>query len=294
MKNRREIFAGEEANVPIAGIPFLDTTYIEVSPEDLVIVATSLLAVSGGSEKKAIEKAYTLITEAHLFSRNVVLWNENVRRHHADEMIAVAMAEVGNLHRTNLLVSVLKKIECPTTNSTDAERLFNRWVKEELRHEDFMSFGPFETTDSKLSATFNSLWQMLPLRKSPSTKAPRVLRKGEHETAPWWTTDDVWWPDPSKQLMETRNDQIYQRDPSNPQSRTIWFRCPENAASLLSRFVRWIKNGHAGNTKFDGGTAISPKTSRRQPKNKESHKFVSRGTKGAERNQSGKFKKQNS
>ena len=50
--------------------------FFEVEPEQLIDVAKHMTQ-NGDSAEKIIEKAYALICEAHLTSRNIKHWNEN-------------------------------------------------------------------------------------------------------------------------------------------------------------------------------------------------------------------------
>jgi len=111
----------------------------EASPTELLDIAKHL-DHEGEATGKTIERAYSLICEAHVFSRNLKHWNEKSKRDHVSQSIHdLAEAHTikespdkGKVPRVPLLQAFLGEKKLPS-NKTDAGKIFNRWVKETLR-----------------------------------------------------------------------------------------------------------------------------------------------------------------
>lgn len=82
------IFVGEEASGPKTSPRHIvhSGQYFEVEPEQLIEVAKHLAAEKEPAQK-TIERAYALICEAHLTSRNIQHWNEKTRRNHVKKSV---------------------------------------------------------------------------------------------------------------------------------------------------------------------------------------------------------------
>lgn len=251
------IFSGEEASGPI-----IDTSrhtihsgqFFEVEPEQLIDVAKHM-AQDGETAQKTIEKAYTLICEAHLVSRNIRHWNEKTRRGHVSERIhnVVIQHEInegkdkGKVPRLAVLMSFL---ESRGQSSTGARKLFSSWIKETIRKRSYSENIPWnpvrEDFDEALNKKLldkgwirwfyigNSGHLMLPEQTvKPRTKPRRKVKKGEHVTRPWWGTKTVWWPAATQEEIKNFKGE-YLIDNSKH------FRSEYSAKQALMKFDRWL------------------------------------------------------
>lgn len=135
------IFTGEEASCPQVDLnrhSIHKGQCFEVNPEQL-----KHLAKDGESTKKTIERAYGLICEAHLTTRNIKHWNYKVRRGHVSERLHNIVEEHAITTKTNKgkeprldVVKALLESRGVSSNDTQAGKLFNTWVRESLRKED--------------------------------------------------------------------------------------------------------------------------------------------------------------
>ena len=145
------VFAGEEAS----GIHTSDRhivhsgQFFEVEPEQLIEVAKHL-AAKGEAVQETVERAYALICEAHLASRNIRHWNEQSRRQwvskRIDELVEEKMIQTGDhkgkVPRLDLLLAFLSA-KSGSSNKTDSGKLFNLWIREHLREEAFDELIPW-------------------------------------------------------------------------------------------------------------------------------------------------------
>lgn len=254
------IFAGEEITTP-GGLATAHSGLIgnlfEVSPTDLLEVAKHLDR-EGERPKKTIERAYSLICEAHVFSRNLKHWNDKSKRDHVSQVIHDLVEEhvvsdgknQGKVPRIPLLQAFLKKVK-GTSNSTEAGKIFNRWVKETLRRKSFENNIPWnpkrEDFDRKLNSTLSEngwiRWNnfgrgnhlILPQQtKKPDHKSRTKPRKEDHETRPWWNTKTTWWPNPTTEEQKNFKSRFLCDKQSN-------FRNAYAAKQCLKYFDQWLK-----------------------------------------------------
>jgi hypothetical protein len=238
----------------------------EVSADKLVSVAQHL---SNDHEKsgQTISRAYKLICEAEVFSRNLTHWNDKAQRHHIAKSIHEIVSEneitsgkdLGKVPRLKLLSAFLKATERPS-NPTDAGKIFNRWIHESLRLKDYSREIPWnpscENYDEQLShKLYEKGWirwisihdnghLVIPeASKEPHTRPRRKLREGEHITRPWWGTKTTWWPSPTKEQTKAfRQEFLCDRDKH--------FRSSYAAGRCLEKFARWLQIEEAIVDKF--------------------------------------------
>lgn len=275
-----EAFTDETAAPPLKGHHYLDTTWPEVSPQELLAIAAPL-AANGSPAKDAISRAYELITEARLFCRNVAHWNSQVRRNHVDLSIGNALKKVPSLERTAVVVALLNEIG-ETMNDTDAEKLFNEWYRYKLRERDFLANSPYSSI-LRGSQEWNPHWLNLPDKRKPETPAPRKTIEGEHETVPWWTTDDVWWPEPSEESLKAEKSADLEK--GTAKGGKIKFKSEHTARQLLQNFLSWVKNRP---------TSDSPSKGPNRRRSRTAGVFVSPKTNGAVQGDDGRFRKKSS
>jgi len=253
------IFSGEEASGPRINTvrhAIHSGQFFEVEAEQLIDVAKHL-AREGEAAQKTIEKAYTLVCEAHLVSRNIKHWNEKTRRGYVSERIHSIITEIeikdgkdrGKVPRLAAIKALLES-RGKSSNDKDAGRLFRLWIKESIRmrtYEEVIPWNPVrEDFDEALNKTllrkgwirwFNigsSDHLILPEKTTkPSHKARKKIRKGEHVTRPWWGTKTVWWPAPTKDEVKEFKEE-YLTD------RFKHFICAYAAKRALEKFDRWL------------------------------------------------------
>jgi len=253
------IFSGEEASGPIIDpkrYTIHSGQFFEVEPEQLIDVAKHM-AQDGDSIQKTIEKAYTLICEAHLVSRNICHWNEKTRRGHVSERLHSIVTELeikkgkdkGKVARAAVLKAFIES-RGMKSNETNDGKLFNKWMKESLRMKDYCNALPWnpsrEDFDDGLYKTLiekgwirwmnigSSGYLILPERtQKPRTKSRKKAREGDHITRPWWETKTVWWPDPTKdEVKELRAEYLVDN--------AKHFRSSYSAKQALEKFERWL------------------------------------------------------
>ncbi|MDB4485764.1 hypothetical protein N9027_01005 [bacterium] len=219
------IFEGEGYTVPgsLANEHMsLASGLFEVTPKELVNVAKHLAQVEN-TPGRAIEKAYSLICEAHVFSRNLKHWNDKSRRGHVSKELHDCVEphvikegkDRGRVPRLAVLQSFLKSQNKPS-NKTDTGKTFNRWVKETLREKSFDEVMPWNPSrsdyDQKLNTSLNDKgwirWiyigsnghLVLPTESEKPVTQPRTkIKEGDHVTRPWWNTKKTWWPNPTSE-----------------------------------------------------------------------------------------------
>lgn len=291
-------FSGEKAEPVSADVRHsaMDTTYLEVSPEQLIDVARHL-AGKGLDHQEAVTRAYAIICEAHLVSRNIQLWNEKVRRHHSAEHIfslvnAAPTNEQGQPLRVPLLVEFFKA-RGQGSNATNASKRFNEWFRHSTRLNDYLATVPWNREANNFDPELHkqllktgwitwfqigsSGYLLLPSQTLPAKKAPRKPEEGEHMTRPFWVTNDVWWPQANPKEVERRKSEYLN------QARDA-FSSPHMATRALEKFERWL----------DLEEAIQRETNPPSPvKRPRSGKgeFVSPRNKGADRGEKGRFRK---
>jgi|GEM_PF-1898031 len=252
------VFAGEEAGGPITSDRHQVHAgrYFEVEPEQLLEVAKHI-AASGEAAEKTVQRAYALICEAHLVSRNIRHWNEKARRGHVSDAIHSLVEEhllrkgndAGKVVRADLLGAFVKQ-RGGASNERDVRRIFNRWVTESLRLRSFLEEIPWNPSapdfDGGLSKTLcekgwirwlhigSSGFLILPEQTEKPLTSPRRKRKsGEHETAPWWGTKTVWWPAPSaKEIAEFKAEYLVDKQKH--------FRSAHAAKKALTKLKTWL------------------------------------------------------
>jgi len=269
------IFTGERITVPgslasahmgIAGGLF------EVSPADLLDIAKHLDWM-GDWPGKAIERAYSLICEAHVFSRNLKHRNDKSKRNHVSQAIhdlveSHVVTEGTNqrkVPRIPLLQAFLDEKKLPS-NKTDAGKIFNRWVKEALRKKAFNETVPWNSGrgdfDQTLSETLNKngwvRWVevgggdflVLPDETERPSHKPRTKPKeGDHETRPWWTTKTTWWPNPTTAEQKDFKAQFLCGKQQNFHSASVAKRC-------LALFENWLQVKEGIQEKFGTGKKV--------------------------------------
>lgn len=270
-----------------------DTTYLEVSPEELIEVAKHL-GGQGINHQESIARAYRMICEAHLISGNIRRWNEKVRRHHSPEHIfdLVARAEKneqGQPRRIPLLVEFFKLLD-QGSNSTNASKRFNEWFKHSARLKDYKATVPLYPQREDFNAElYQQLatngwinWHILggkanprmPARTEPVGRVPDAGKQDEHPTRPYWSTSDVWWPEPSKEEVESQKSEYLN------QARDA-FISGQHARRAMTKFDDWL----ILEQQMGEGTKIS-----KRPRTKGS-KFVSPSDNGSDRDEHGQFRK---
>lgn len=254
------VFAGEKFTVPgslATQHQGLASGLFEVAPEDLLEVAKHIER-DGDGPGKTIERAYSLICEAHVFSRNLSHWNEKSRRDHfspfihnlvCGSVISDGLNE-GKVHRNSLLTSFLEA-KNKATNQSDTRKLFNLWVTQSLRHRSFSDTIPWHPQREDFDEEINkqlyakgwiyqirigtSIHHTIPEETSPPAHRPkRKWRDGEHITRPWWNTKHVWWPNPSQ--LEIKEFKAQYLD-----GRGGHFQSAYRAKQALTKFERWLE-----------------------------------------------------
>lgn len=301
------IFIEEDASPDLADTrhALLGTTCFEVSPEQLIDVAKHI-AARDEDHRDTIRRAYGLICEAHLASRNLKHWNEKVRRDHFSETVSSLVdshpvEDNGTLRRKDLVHKFLHAWG-KNLNSTDADKLWNKWFVDTLRLRSFRATIPHdprcEDFDHALHGTLVEhgwLRQLhlpkgspliLPEATKPSTPAPRNAKEGDHETRPWWETGDTWWPVPSKAEIDEEKRRYLN-------NRFSHFLSPRHAKEALDRFGKWleIERAKTRDRKQQNQENGSPAANASTPRSADSGQFVPKSTKGAARNLEGKFRR---
>lgn len=253
------IFEGEEAGGPqVANRHKVHSgQYFEAEPEQLIEVAKSI-ASDGEGAQKTIERAYALICEAHLVSRNIRHWNEKTRRNHVKKSIHEIVEQCvvregldeGKVPRAKVLSAFLKS-KGRSSNETDDRKLFNRWIHQTLRMDSYKNEIPWNPVRDDFDQALSKILQekgwirwfnlgssgylLLPEESEmPLTKSRRKLRDGEHVTRPWWETKNVWWPSPTKAEVKRFKDEYLSDKGKN-------FRSEYAAKKALERFDRWLE-----------------------------------------------------
>lgn len=290
----KPIFEGEEAS-PVfkdARHALLGTTYFDVSPEQLIDVAKHI-AINETNHRDAVQRAYSIICEAHVVSRNIGHWNEKVRNNHTSKLIheLVENAELNKREqplRKRLLSAFYEALESPK-NEDDASKEFNRWMRSKARLADYKSTIPYnphhENYDHDLYVKLNSdgwiLWHnmgsngflIVPEATQPKHDPPRKKEKRDHITQTYWGTTDVWWPEATGDMVDVEKDKYLNK------GRTAFLSkyCAEKA---LEKFQKWLE--------LDASIKGEDSEKRSIPRSKEGQ-FVSDKDKGAKRNDEGKY-----
>ena len=253
------VFAGEEYTVPgrLANEHMgLASGLFEVNPEELISVAKHL-AQEGDEMSRTIERAYSLICEAHVFSRNLKHWNDKSRRGHVSQALHDCVEphvikdgeDRGKVPRMAVIQSFLKS-KNKASNKTDAGKIFNRWVKETLRKKSFHEVMPWNPSlsnfDQKLySSLCEKGWIrwvavrggnhfILPSEtEQPETKPRTKAKEGDHVTRPWWNTKKTWWPNPSSEEQKKFKSEFLC-------SKNKLFHSDYSAKRCLRRFDEWL------------------------------------------------------
>lgn len=291
-------FCGAEAN-PVFGDDRhcgRDTTYLEVSPEELIDVAKHL-AGPGIGHRESVERAYRLICEAHLISGNIQLWNEKARRHHSSEAIFNLVDQAqknqrGQPLRQGLLVAFFESLGLGR-DATNAAKRFNEWLRQATRLKDYLASVPWnpqmENYDNDIHKQLvknqwikwfrigSAGYIILPSRTQPAKKAPRKLKEGEHVTTPFWSTSDVWWPEADEEEVEHRKSEYLSK------SRDA-FLSDHHARKALEKFGRWL------DLEQQMRAEAKPTKSSKRPRNNNGA-FVSVRDKGSDRGSEGQFQK---
>ncbi|MDB4313976.1 hypothetical protein N9953_02220 [Akkermansiaceae bacterium] len=233
-----QIFAGEAASGP--GGPTRHTIhsgqYFEVSPQDLIDVAKHI-SQPGESSEKTIKRAYELICECHLVSRNIDHWNAKVRRGHVspaiDELVMSTLEEdtddLRPINRKALLVAFEKMLGESVSAATASER-FNEWLRDIVRKDDFLSAIDYSHRDGKINQEriqmlYANGWieeinisgdvhVLVPIATRP-TKVIEPDNSYSHPTEPYWNTCDVWWPEADPDRIEYLRKQIFDSTGAN-------------------------------------------------------------------------------
>lgn len=200
-----------------------ETTHFEVSPEELIDVAKHLWREKM-SHREAVEHAYKIIFEAHLMSAGIR--HSNQAHHPSPESISeLVWQSERNVHgqplRLPLLVAFIKSLEMGA-NPSNVSKRFNEWIRESLRKESFLAVMPWNAAAPGIDLELHQRlcdngwiqWYdddrgqhhlITPSSRKEPTKKPRKKpAAGEHKTAPYWETRDVWWPDPEDAEIEKR------------------------------------------------------------------------------------------
>ena len=230
--------------------------FFEVEPEQLIDVAKHMTQ-NGDSAEKIIEKAYALICEAHLTSRNIKHWNEKTRRGHVSERIhrAVEKHEItkgndkGKVPRLAVIQALLSQ-RGVSSDKTNAGKAFSSWIKESLRHRSFENEIPWnhyhqEHTEKLYKQLLDKGWVkwfnigsagylVIPEASEPPNHKPkRKLKLGEHPTRPWWGTKNVWWPAATKGEIKVFKARYLTDNSKN-------FISAHTAKTALVKFDRWL------------------------------------------------------
>lgn len=253
------IFVGEEANGPIINLDrhgIHSGQFFEVEPDQLIDVAKHI-ATAGIPAQETIQRAYTLICEAHLTCRNIRHWNEMSRRGHVSKNIHEIVEKhtikdgknAGKVPRLDALGAFLTSKGKPSYK-TDDGKLFRKWVKDSLRHRSYTKVIPWNPSRDDFD---NTLYTQL-LKKGwirwinigsgghlilpdetakPTTKPRRKFSEGEHVTRPWWGTKNVWWPSPSEQEIKEFQAEFLIDNSKH-------FRNAYLAKEALEKFERWL------------------------------------------------------
>lgn len=253
------VFKGERFTIP-ANLPDSlmrhDGRLFEVSAEKLISVAQHI-ARGQEASGETISRAYQLICEAEVFSRNLSHWNGKADRHHVAKSIHEIVTthtiksgkNKGRVPRLDLIAAFLKSNN-RESNRTFAGKIFNEWIRETLRHRSFEAVVPhLPMTDSEaqlyirmqekgwirwLSLHGNGHLVVPSRTEKPKTRSRKKLSKGQHETQPWWGTKTTWWPNPSKgEIKAFRQQYLCNRDQ--------YFQDTSTAGRALEKFARWLQ-----------------------------------------------------
>lgn len=228
---KTDIFCGEEPSVP--NCPdrhqLVGTRYLSATPEELLEVAKNL-GDTKAPAKELIEKAYQLICEAHLVSRNIEHWNTKVNRHHLSEKIhnlVYGLKDIDNttdkVPRKSLLVAY-ENMRGHTVSEKTATERFNQWLKDEIRLDNFLSTIGYSNHSSNhdpdlLKTLYDNGWIeqvhmsrgvhiIVPKKTKPAGKPKRKVQINSHITAPYWTTTDAWWPEADPEILKQRREKL--------------------------------------------------------------------------------------
>jgi|14_taG_2_1085336.scaffolds.fasta_scaffold32205_1 hypothetical protein len=278
------IFTGEEITVPgslARAYKGMTGRLFEVTPSELLDVAKRLDR-PGDKPGKTIERAYSLICEAHVFSRNLKHWNDKSKRDHASQSIHDLTEDhvldegafKGKVPRIPLLQAFLKERKLPS-NKTDAGKIFNRWVKETLREKDFtdtIPWNPFRADyEQNLYETLHQngwiRWVSIEggtflvspeKTDKPSHRSRTKPKEGDHETRPWWPTKTTWWPNPTATKQKDFKAKYLCDNFRN-------FHSAHHAKKCLTSFENWLKLQERIEEKFGPGKKVQkndPETGR--------------------------------
>ena len=230
--------------------------FFEVEPEQLIDVAKHMTQ-NGDAAEKIIEKAYALICEAHLTSRNIKHWNEKARRGHVSERIDKVVAEyeitkgndIGKVPRLAVIQALLSQ-RGVSSDKTNAGKAFSSWIKESIRKNTYSNAIPWNPAradfDAELHKTLlkkgwirwlnigNTGHLIIPeASEPPNHKSRRKLKEGEHVTRPWWGTKNVWWPAATQEEVREFKAKYFVDKFKN-------FISAYTAKQVLVKFDRWL------------------------------------------------------
>jgi hypothetical protein len=250
-----QVFAGEKASGP--GGPNRHTIhsgqYFEVSPQELIDVAKHI-AHPGESSEKTIKRAYELICESHLVSRNIDHWNAKIRRGHVSTAIAnlvMSTLEEGSddlrpVNRKALLVAY-EDMRGESVSAATASDRFNEWLRDLVRKDDFLSaIGYYHRSgdidQKRIKTLYANGWiQEVNISGAVHIFVPMATRPAKeiehdgscsHPTESYWKTTDTWWPEADQEKIEYLRKQIF--DPTGAHFITAY-----QAKQELQRYHQW-------------------------------------------------------
>lgn len=250
-----QIFAGETATGP--GGPNRHTIhsgqYFEASPQEIIDVAKHI-AQPGESSEKTIKRAYELICESHLVSRNIAHWNAKARRGHVSLGIAdlvMSTLEEGSddllpVNRKALLVA-FEEMRGESVSASTASDRFNEWLRDIVRKDDFLIAIGYNhrggSSDQDRIKMLNANGWIDEVNISgdvhisvPAATEPAKEIKHEgacsHPTEPYWNTTDTWWPEADPERIEHLRKRIFDSTGAN-------FITAYQAKQELQRYHRW-------------------------------------------------------
>ena len=285
------VFEGEEM-YPVSSDgrhALVNTKYLEVSPDQLIDVAKSI-DTKKMSYQDVIKKAYALICEAHLISKNLRHWNELVSRNHHSKLIndLVENSQKNDEKqplRLALLVDFFKAIQSPKSEDS-ASREFNKWFAYEAKLEDYTATFPYKPNPrnhdiDQYKKRIENGWirwhtlereriYIVPEANKPKKDKKTTLKPNQHVTEPYWTTKDAWWPEATKKVIENLKKRNYLNNGKDA------FLDNDAAALALTKFHQWIKLEQLNRKSLDVKPPIKPLRSK-------VGKFASNKDKGSDR-----------
>lgn len=269
MKGEIDIFNGEKpttTDIPDR-LTLIPGKYLNVAPETLIDVAKHI-ADPSSSVKKTVAKAYEIICEAHLLSRNLSHWNEKAANHHLDprfKKIAEDNSEEDangliRCSRKKVLVAFEKTLGNDVSETTASEN-FSEWIRESVRTEEFLDAIHFDHHDPEHDPhLFNMLiksgwlerlkigtagYYLPPIPTSPTkrlnshqpTFRSNLEKKASVislETEPYWSSEDRWWPNPSNETLRAKRQEFLNATGQ-------YFLSPFIAAGALERYSGWLE-----------------------------------------------------